>query len=168
MDERLQELMTALTYDPETGIFRWAINNNRTGGTVQVGRIAGSLKPCGYVKLKFHGKMYQAHRLAWAFVHGAWPTQWIDHKDGNPGNNSISNLRLADCTDNNRNRKVNKTSTTGLKGVTPMTNGTGFFSQIRCGNGIRKYLGFFSTAEAAHEAYRAAAVENHGEFVRNG
>lgn len=86
----------------------------------------------------------------------------VDHIDGDTMNNSRSNLRVCSKHENARNRKVNCTSTTGIKGVTP--NGKRFQARISL-FGVRRHLGLFDTAEEAGAAYRAAAAKLHGEFA---
>lgn len=71
--ETLKEL---LHYNPETGIFTWAKN---AGQRAQVGRIAGSRTPSGYIKISLSRKLYAAHRLAWLYMTGSWPENEIDH-----------------------------------------------------------------------------------------
>ena len=49
-----------------------------------------------------------AHRLAWFWVHGAWPVGVIDHIDGVTTNNAIANLRDVDHALNMQNLKTAK------------------------------------------------------------
>lgn len=49
--------------------------------------------------------LFQAHRVIWELVYGAIEEGYvIDHIDGNPSNNSLSNLRLVTYSGNSRNR----------------------------------------------------------------
>ena len=59
----------------------------------------------GYRKLKFRGKQYLVHRIAWLLQHGSWPVGDIDHIDGNPSNNKLENLRDVPHSVNLQNRK---------------------------------------------------------------
>lgn len=45
----------------------------------------------------------------------------IDHKDKNPRNNKIGNLRLVDTALNSRNTKLHNTNTSGVIGVSKVT-----------------------------------------------
>jgi hypothetical protein len=74
--------------------------------------------------------MYKAHRLAWAFVHGGFPDQHIDHINGDPSDNRLCNLRVADRSLNMQNqRHARSDSATGLLGVSK--NGSGWRAEIR-------------------------------------
>lgn len=75
----------------------------------------------------------------------------IDHKNGNPKDNRRSNLRVADCSKNQMNRKVGSNSLTGIRGVTYRKDRGNYFARIKV-DGANHYLGTFETVE---EAYRA-------------
>ena len=85
---RLREL---LSYDPDTGLFRWSKNK----GSKDAGELAGCVSPKGYILIGIDGCLYLAHRLAWLYVHGEFPEKDIDHRDQDKSNNRICNLRLA-------------------------------------------------------------------------
>lgn len=88
---------------------------------------------------------------------------FVDHKDGNKLNNRKNNLRIATVSQNNSNRQLLPTSTSGYKGVTYDPNREKWIAQIR-NNGKRTFLGRFSTKEDAAKAYDDAAKELHGDF----
>lgn len=97
--ERLREL---LTYDPETGEFRWRY----TRGCRARGQIAGTVTCLGYLTIAIDGRKYKAHRLAWLHVHGEWPYPEIDHINRIKLDNRLVNLRRATRAENNANRVV--------------------------------------------------------------
>ena len=152
--ERVKELFN---YDPETGVFTRRIDSPPRW---KAGQIAGSRhSKHGYWIIRFDGRDKLAHRLAWLYVHGEWPTQDIDHIDGNPLNNRINNLRQVSKSVNMQNRKrAHKQSTSGLLGA--YRNGKRWRSSIHI-DGNPKHLGTFDTAEAAHAAYLAAKRLHH-------
>lgn len=156
---RLREL---LHYDLETGIFTWRIclNSRVPVGTIVLGRRAD-----GYVRIQIDGKRYLAHRLAWLHVTGAWPRAHIDHINCDPSDNRFSNLREATDAENGRNRGYNINNTSGFKGVSYNKRARKYVASIKV-DGKQKHLGTFYTAEAAHEAYCAAARDLHVEFRR--
>lgn len=102
--ERLQELFD---YNSETGdIFR------RTAKTynAQAGSVAGTATKVGYVTIAIDGTRYYAHRIAWALAYGYDPEDaLIDHRNRDPSDNRLSNLRLVSNQQNSFN--------TGAKGV---------------------------------------------------
>jgi len=101
-------------YDSENGIFKWRFNN---GGRVSANNIAGCKNHHGYIVIFFKKKIYQAHRLAWLYVHGYMPPQQIDHINRDRSDNRLINLRLATHSLNNQNKKIQINNTSGFKGV---------------------------------------------------
>lgn len=156
--ERVRAL---LIYLPETGAFYW---RNRTG-PVAAGTLAGTIAKVGYRILSVDRKFWYAHRLAWLYVYGQWPEHQIDHRNGNPLDNRIENLRDATQTENNANSRLRRKCTNRLKGIT--RSGRYWVAQISVA-GQHKHLGSFRTAETAHAAYMSAAREHFGEFARAG
>jgi len=149
---RLRELAH---YCPETGQFTHLQSDRRK----KAGMPAGSIRQDGYVYAMFDGKRALAHRFAWLYMTGEWPTQEIDHIDGNKANNAFANLRQVSRQANTENkRQAKRTSTTGLLGV--VKHRDRFVAAITH-SGKRTYLGTFETPEAAHEAYVEAKRELH-------
>ena len=107
--ERLKEL---LHYDPETGVFTWVKSRKRT----KAGDVAG-YTCSGYTRIQVDYVTYRAHRLAYLYIHGHMPDVKIDHKDRDPSNNRISNLRPATNSQNSLNARVRSNNTSGYKGV---------------------------------------------------
>lgn len=85
----------------------------------------------------------------------------IDHVDSNPHNNKRSNLRYLTYSQNNMNRKVNRNSQSGLKGVYYDKRRGTYHAYATC-NGTRYNLGSFRTAEKAAAAYDVKAIELFG------
>lgn len=157
-DKFLEDLRKSLEYNPETGEFRWKIS----AGRARAGSPAGTVdKSRGRLHIQFQGKLNLGHRLAWLLTYGKWPEKVIDHLDGNPLNNRISNLRDVSNSVNSQNqRKANSDNKTGLLGVSFHKRDGKFHAQIYA-NGKKKRLGYFPTAELAHAAYLAAKREIH-------
>lgn len=155
-----------LDYDETTGIFRW--KKEPRPARPLIGQIAGT-KRNGYVFIQIRGfNQVGAHRLAWCYVHGFYVHGLeVDHKDGNPSNNAIANLRLATSSEQKRNKGVQSNNRSGLKGAFyhACRKGKKWRSQIKVDDDLI-FLGYFHTAKEAHEAYRAAAVTYFGEFAR--
>lgn len=159
--ERLLEL---LSYEPETGIFRWL----ESRGRVSVGQIAGSLKDTpdsGYILIRIDGETYRAHRLAWLYVNDKWPPNDIDHINGIRHDNRFCNLREATRSENLANSRLRSCSTSGLKGAYWEKRRLCWYSNITFMM-KNEFLGYFSTAEEAHAAYVKKAKELRGAFAR--
>jgi hypothetical protein len=152
--ERLREL---LSYDPETGVFTWRVTR---GGGAQVGSVAGAIDRHGYRHIKLDYRLYRAHRLAWLYVYGAFPSKELDHINRLRDCNAISNLREATRSENGQNKVLQANNTSGFKGVSWDKRARKWAAQIAL-NGKNKFLGRFSTPHEAHLTYLAAAAEMH-------
>ena len=138
-----------LKYFPNEGKVLWSTHPRWPSYS---GREAGNIMKNGYRKLKFCGKQYLVHRVAWLLHYGSWPVGDIDHIDGNPSNNKLENLRDVPHSVNLQNRKAATIKNqTGFLGVVKRRKK--FAAHIHR-NGKQIYLGLFSTAELAHQAYK--------------
>lgn len=141
--ERLREL---LHYDPLTGVF------SRNGKRV------GSNRGHRYVRVYVDGRMYFAHRLAWLYMNGFWPSHGVDHEDGDGFNNRWKNLRPATQAQNLQNLHGPR----GTVGRTSRHLGVCWHAQarkwratIKVGDRAR-HLGLFDDEDAAAQAYLTA------------
>lgn len=157
--ERLREV---LDYDPATGIFR---NRVKRSSNARIGDIAGTLHSKGYWQINVDGKLYLAHRLAWFYMTGKWPTIETDHDDLNKLNNKFENLRDATMSQNRANKAAQKNNTSGIKGVSWYKKNKKWIASIRL-NRRQIYIGLFQTIDEAAAAYAKAASELFGEFAR--
>lgn len=100
----------------------WDVAQPRGINSHKIGEQAGSreyrdgqphrwrVKPVG-VKNSF-----TVHRIVWALHHKIDSSKLIDHIDGNPHNNKISNLREVDFAVNSRNMKKSRANKSGVTG----------------------------------------------------
>ena len=181
----IETLEQLLSYDPETGILTWkerplelcfSAGTMKTFNVRFAGKEAGTITNThpemvnGYYKKQFNirGKQYRAHRVAWALHHKQWPSDQIDHINGNPLDNRVENLRVVSRATNNKNKRMPSHNTSGFIGVTKNNNKTKWKAQITDSNtGKLIYLGEFSNIEDAVAARAAADIEygyheNHG------
>ena len=150
--ERTREL---LNYDPDTGLFVW-----REAMATRAGSVAGSLDGSGYIQIRVDQRKYLAHRLAWLFVYGQWPSQELDHINRCKTDNRIANLREATAAQNQQNKSTLKNNTSGFPGISYDPRKKRWQARI-CLNAARKSLGYFDTAAAAAEAYRMESMKLH-------
>jgi AP2 domain-containing protein/HNH endonuclease len=89
----------------------------------------------------------------------------VDHRNGNSLDNRRGNLRLANQSLNNANRRKAKHSAQPYKGIRYRAHIQKWEARIWKD---KKYygLGCFETPEEAHEAYCSKAKELYGEFAR--
>jgi len=151
-------LRKIVSYDPETGLFI-RLSGRHAGPT-------GMLRADGYVNVGIDGKMYRAHRLAWLYMTGSWPSGVIDHVDLSRDNNRWSNLREANMTQNRANTRARSDNACGLKGVSWDADASRWRAQIQM-RGKKISLGRYSTPEDAHAAYGEAAEKYFKAFARS-
>ena len=158
--ERLKEL---LNYCHKTGVFTWAIDRNF--GT-KAGDIAGKKSGDWYCNIGIDYKRYMAHRLAFLYMTGEFPSGNVDHIDHDYRNNSWDNLRVATQQENTKNQSKRRQNTSGTTGIS--------FDKIS-GTWVAKigvdmktlYIGRHKDIKEAIKLRKAAEVkygfhENHG------
>jgi len=156
---RLREV---ISYDPETGLFRW---ERPTSNRVAVGEIAGCLSSTlGYIVVRVDGHMHQAHRLAFLWMTGRYPRGLVDHINRDRTDNRWINLREADYSQNAANSAKHTDNSLGFKGV-HIHQQTGRYRAQLAVRGKRVSLGLFDTAEQAHAAYLEAARAHFGAYA---
>lgn len=152
--ERVRDLFD---YDAENG---WPVRKKDQFGRI-VNRPCGNKPVCkGYGQVRIDGKTYQTHRIVWLLVHGEWPDGEIDHKDRNPMNNRIENLRVASSSENSHNHGLQRNNSSGYPGVSFHKPSKKYQAYIKVDNKII-YLGLFNTAEEAYRAYQLAKIKYH-------
>ena len=137
--------------------------------TVSPNAKEGNLVGCkkdGYLVVRIDDVLHKVHRIVFLMHRGYLP-DLIDHKDTNPLNNKIGNLREADKSKNSCNAKTPSTNTSGIKGVS--------WDSVRLKwrvyvtlHGKQYHLGRYKTREEAEEVVMEARVELHKEFANHG
>ena len=151
---RLKEL---LHYNEETGVFTWKVRR----GVVPPNAIAGT-KTKKYIEIFIDGRQYQAHRLAWLYVHGEFPPYDTDHINRITLDNRIANLRPATRSENKQNiSSPNANNKEGLLGVSK--HGLRYKAQIMV-SGYKRHIGIYDTAQEASEAYIKEKMRIHPFF----
>lgn len=120
-----------------------------------------------YPKIAINGVQYLAHRLAFVYMTGRWPTKYVDHINRDRGDGRWTNLRQADFTQHRANSVAFHNNRLGVKGITFNKNAKKKPFRA-CISAKRKhyYLGDFSTLEEASAAYEHAAKRLFGDYAR--
>lgn len=157
----LEYILQHLRYVPETGLHWWLIA--RQGR--QLNRPAGSLWPTRsgriYRAITIDCHRYYAQVLAWWMMTSEWPERQVDHINTDSTDNRWVNLRLATQSENNINRPPKRPGLTGASFHKPSGRWQAYIKK----DGKQIPLGYFKTAEEAHEAYKKAALELFGDFA---
>jgi hypothetical protein len=154
--ERLKEVFS---YDPESGNFT-RVKPLRGCGLNEAGHLNK-----GYLIIGVDRRGYSAHRLAFLYMTGSFPSKYVDHIDGNKSNNAWNNLREATQSQNQFNTRVNTKSKTGLKGAY-LHNHSGLYVARTKHEGKRILLGYFKTAIEAKQAYDNFHSSKNNTFFR--
>lgn len=146
--EHLKEIVS---YDPDTGGFAWL----QPPRDVPVGTPTGHLANNGYFYICLYSKRYLAHRLAWLYMHGAWPKNQIDHINQVRTDNRFANLRDVTPSQNLHNVSWTCTNRSGVRGVSWDKRQQKWRATIAIGRKQRD-LGRFDNKHEAGAAYLAA------------
>lgn len=155
----IQDIIRFLNYDPDSGVFTWT-QIPLYFRHLKLGDIAGHLNSHGYIQIKFSGKRYPAHRLAFLFIDGKYPKSQVDHINGVKHDNRFCNLRLVTHQENCHNIQMPNHNTSGFVGVSWHKKAQKWAAVIRV-NGKSRHLGLFTDPEEAHRAYLKAKAELH-------
>lgn len=159
------ELKSLLDYNVITGVFTRKV---RTSNSINIGDVAGNDDGAGYIQISLKGKTYRAHRLAWLYCHGEFPSDSIDHINGVKDDNRIANLREANCEVNSKNSKLRSDNKSGVMGVV-FCKARGKY-QVRISKNKKTIqLGYFDNLEDAKNTRLQAELkygyhENHGRL----
>ncbi len=109
-------------------------------------------------------KYYMEHRLIWLF-HKGWLPEAIDHRNGKPADNRMSNLRAATQMENRWNSRRKQPTKTNVKGVYRRDNGK--YEAHICADHKRIHLGVFVRKRDAIRIVSAARKALHKTFARH-
>jgi hypothetical protein len=119
----------------------------------------------GYPAVKIRGEIQYLHRLVMGLSKG--DKRQVDHVDLNMLDCRKSNLRLCTHVQNLMNQRKRPNTKSGYRGVYHHAKSGLWQARIRV-EGKEKSLGYYKSTKEAHEAYKAAALEHHGEFANFG
>lgn len=174
-------LRKLLDYNPDTGEFTWLERpaemfferHNQAQASAKVWNFRYAGKPAftyvdanGYRTGRIFKAAALAHRVAWAWMTGSWPTLEIDHINGNTGDNRWANLREVDRFLNMKNAKMHRRNTSGYTGVSWVPRLNKWRVQLMVNRTAIRFPLFENLEDAI--AARKAAEAGHGFTERHG
>ena len=160
--ERLRELFR---YEPETGLLIRIAKSSIRGN---VGEVVGSKNGTGYLYACLDSGRFLIHRIAYKMMTGVDPGEhFIDHINGDRGDNRFDNLRLVSKAENGHNSKRNSRNTSGTVGVVWCKDIEKWVARITV-DMVTHFLGYYKNLEDAVAARKAAEKfygfsDRHGE-----
>lgn len=153
----IDKLRKMFAYNPKTGVL---INRYTRSYKAKAGEPAGYIsKKDGHRYVSISGYTHVlVSRIAWALYYEEWPKGVVDHRDRNPANDRIKNLRDTTQTVNMRNCKKRTTNTSGHVGVSWHKHSNKWKVSID-----NEYVGVFASLPDAIAARRAAELKKWGE-----
>ena len=149
-------------FDYKNGHLYWKVmpyKRNDLVGT-EAGTLDGDRR-----QITINKKHYKTHRLVFLMFHGYMPEE-IDHIDGNPLNNKISNLRPATRSEQLCNTGLRKTSKSGVKGVS-WDSSRNKWTVVVTKNKQTMFRNRFNDLELAQLVAIEARDKYHGSFTRH-
>ena len=111
----ITQQLIADTFEYKDGLLYWK-GVTHPNKTYLRDKPAGSIHKTGYRHITWMNKPQKAHRLIFMLHHGYMPKE-VDHINGDRADNRIENLRAVNRSENQCNRGVLTSNTSGYAGV---------------------------------------------------
>lgn len=158
----ITKLRNQLSYDPETGVFKWLVSGSGRKMNVAAGCIRKQKHNNIWRKITFDQQDYTSAQLAWVLMKSEFPTFIIDHIDQDSLNDKWVNLRRGDSCIVQRNQKKSTRNTTGIVGVKWHKTSSKYHAFIGAGGtGKQKYLG------SSSDFFEAVCIRKKAEIEYN-
>lgn len=153
-----EDLKRNFRYDRHTGhIYRLIKNGKHLDTPVRAERRTVE----GYMEVIRLGKFYKAHRLAWWFTNGVWPTGFVDHINRIKDDNRIINLRDVTPQQSACNTPLRRDNRSGHKGVYRV--GDTYQCQVTF-KGVTKTVGYRRDIKEACDLVQRERESLHKEY----
>lgn len=151
---------------PESGLIRiGTFGSSRTNVGQWVGTLDRLSNGREYWKVWFEGRFYKVSRVVYFLHTNIDPKTFeVDHKDRNPLNNNVDNLRLLDSSGQKHNMSIRADNKSGARGVTWSKSAKKWRAQIRI-NSRYVHLGYYNCLFEAAVAYNNAAASEYPDFI---
>lgn len=122
-----------------------------------------------YWQTNFDGKRYLVHRIYYSVLHQIDLPDGveIDHIDGNGLHNTHGNVRISTHAQNNHNRPLDITNTSGVKGVFYRKDRGAWYGRVKF-NGVTHGTGCSPSKEIIIEMVREMREKLHKQFTNHG
>ena len=157
-----QELI-AQCFDYKDGLLYWKGVTHPNKQSL-MDKPAGSIHKTGYRHITWMGKVHKAHRLIFMLHHGYLPPE-VDHINGDRQDNRLENLRPATRSQNQCNRGILASNTSGYPGVSWHKHSKAWLVRVMK-DGKSKIIGYFKDLELAGLVSAEARSLYHGSYAK--
>lgn len=159
----MNQALVAEYFDHKDGHLYWKKVTHFTKQYL-VGQEVGSIHATGYRHVTWMGKPHKVHRLIFLLEHGYLPKE-IDHINGDRQDNRLENLREATRSENQYNKGMCRSNTSGFRGVSWHKHSKSWVVRV-CTKGKSKSIGYFDDLELAGLVAQEARNLYHGKFAK--
>lgn len=161
----MEDVLRRVSADFATGRVYWVMppSNRPAYAGKEAGGLCSASNTKRYWYIVFGKTRVKRADVIYCLYHRQWPTQILDHINGDSTDDSLANLREALRQQNIWNMKRKPKRSGWPAGVRRIRTGR-FEARITCG-GKTHTIGYFDSADEASVAYQAKRREFFGEFA---
>lgn len=156
---KITSLDSRLRYCHDTGKLFWVDGPKKE-------KEAGWSDQHGYKLTRVEGQLVRNHHIIWYLHYGEWPEEEIDHRDNDPTNNRIENLRSSGRKGQGANQKLQKRRAGKWKGVHKTSSGKYCVKIKHEGKSVRGLPGDITCPKEAALVYNMWAERLFGPWAK--